>query len=397
MCEYKLVIEFFRPQDACEGWKGRVRKALRKHHECIELEKINEQWHRCTIRGDGSVVDSCHHRIESEVLPEFNLVVAYDDLGDELRKEAYAHLAEIEQGLRRFISRVMLDAVGEDWWEEWCPADVRDTVEEIRQDSGVVPGVEFTYFRHLVDLASWETKDMADGPVEAEVLEEVLDEAEGFDQFKCEIAKRRESRSIWKDIIPRYLCEEDIDAWTGLDTKCLNDVRNKVMHHRPTYKNDLERVVASNGTICDIIERATDTISPEEKKEVSELNRRMGKSFQSIHSKFSGLRSDLMANLAESVQPVRIATPPVLEAFKSIEETHAAFSAKLVGEIARTAEAMQTDAIANLIRRTDALRDMASWGVGTEGTHGEDAAELQDKDKDTDEMPDELLEDSPPD
>jgi len=165
------------------------------------------------IEGTLEAVDRDHVQI-SKYLTErkqWNKFRLKDAAGDEIRRRAYPMLSMIEQELRSFVNRCLIDALGFGWWA---------SLGEIK-----IPGIDDPYHRrmyHPLELmtieqligfvtfekAEWEE----DNPVSFKDLLSVLDKSHDFEEFRANLERKARKISLWDDVFSKYF---GLDERTG--------------------------------------------------------------------------------------------------------------------------------------------------------------------------------------
>ncbi|WP_103665011.1 hypothetical protein [Gracilimonas amylolytica] len=233
----KYLLEYWldlRIHEKEELEKGVARKLQRFDVE-YEIDQSNK-FYVLTIKGGKNDVNACYERFNVYKEGAFR---ARDELGDELRKEAYNILSDIETELRNFISKAMIEVVGFNWWDRLIPDKLKERAEEIAKSSNkkeeeLHHPVEFTMFSGLIEIVTGKfTQWPKNKSLTVSDLEELLLKKNSMDELRIDLAEKSKTVSIWDDVFSKYF--DDQKTWIELEDELTDRVipiRNKVMHHR---------------------------------------------------------------------------------------------------------------------------------------------------------------------
>ena len=194
-----------------------------------------------------SQIDSIHHALSSNLSDKHSFIRLTDDLGDHLRNEAYPILARIEQELRRLIQTAMIENMGFEWWVLVSDSSLVSRVSELEERSS--KGInhhplEFSEFNHLLDLVTTNIQSWEDTrTLTTNDLISLLDNCKTVSDIRNNISQKISKHSFWDSVFSHYF--EDKKAWSGVKERISKDIipiRNKVMHHRPVFKWELNRL-----------------------------------------------------------------------------------------------------------------------------------------------------------
>jgi len=305
---YSLVFLVDETPDNLDNLKKQVAKILDRHglSSDRELSQRNPRYLELSIRGSLEEVDACHSRLNDNFVSRYSCVRLRDEAGDEIRRRAYPTLAHIEQQLREFINRAMIEVRGFGWWDSTIPflteRGIRDGVLEvegkIKQASEIHHPLELTLFSHLIPIVTglaqhWQTGKQ----LTAEDLLELLSNCSSLDELKQKLMERTRKISLWDEVFVRYF--DDKDKWSKLAGVLVGDVipmRNKVMHHRPMYRWQLKRLQGIEQEVDDVLASALVELPEEERVEARQLTEEWSLAWR------SSLADDAIASLLKPQQ-----------------------------------------------------------------------------------------------
>ena len=266
---FALKILFDREQISREKLEQQAKDVCREYLTDIILEVGN------TIRGDlllhitGSLehVDACHREITSTLIGKlkrhhFRLI---DEAGDEIRKQAYVILAEIEQGLRAFVNQSIVEVLGFEWWTSLGEVQIPGIDTSDKRKAKLYEThhpLELVQFDDLVrtmrtQVVQWEV----DRTLSSADLLELLTESKTTEEIRTKLERKLERFSLWDDVFAHYF--EDTQEWSDFrkELDWIISVRHKVMHHRPVHygelktlhkkKNELSTLLASKSPLSE--------------------------------------------------------------------------------------------------------------------------------------------------
>ncbi len=229
-----------------------------------------------SIRGSLKDLDTCHNRINKKFVNHYSCIRLRDDAGEEIRQQAYPILAHIEQQLRAFINRAMIEVKGFNWWDSLAPfftkQIVPDKVKYIEKQIGKTKAshhhaVELMYFTDLLYIVTASTQYWPAGkPLSADDLLKILSDCSSLDDLRGKLAEKTRKISIWNEVFARYF--DDINKWVDTAktlTDFVIDVRNKVMHHRPMHLWELQKLQETGQSLDTLLASAATKLSEEER------------------------------------------------------------------------------------------------------------------------------------
>ncbi|MCD6141943.1 hypothetical protein J7J55_04410, partial [Candidatus Bipolaricaulota bacterium] len=189
-----------------------IAKTLGKHTSSVDWNVIQttSQHFKLSIRGSLEDVDACHNRINKEFVNRYSCIRLRDEAGDEIRQKAYPILAHIEQQLRAFINRAMIEVKGFDWWDSIAPflddQGIQDSVQKIEGQIGKIASalhhpLELTLFEDLIHIVTgsvqyWPTDKL----LSADDFLEILSGCSSLDDLHKELKEKTRKVSLWDEV-----------------------------------------------------------------------------------------------------------------------------------------------------------------------------------------------------
>ena len=285
---YKLEIhldEIFDDQPiSLEDLTGKVELALTNYLENIKLDittakdKDKVLYHRISIEGCLQNVDECHYRLqEANILRKepLNFYRYIDEAGEQIRYLAYPILAEIEQKIRGFISRAIVDIWGFNWWNSHPPEKIAQKTEEIYARNNkhfLLHPLECTTFESLIaivmaKLPNWQN----DQTLTVNDLSKLLEECSSVEDIKNCLQEKTKKHSYWDNVFSQYF--EDVEKWNKLEKDLkglIIEQRNTVMHHRPMRFSMIHVLSKKRDEIIKLIDSAKPELPDEQRIEVKQ-------------------------------------------------------------------------------------------------------------------------------
>lgn len=191
--------------------------------------------------------------------------IVWDGISFEWSKELYPKIYQIENSMRKLISKFMLTKLGIGWHKSAIPKDVKDSIKE----PNYKPSHSILYEVDFIQLSNFLFKDysLKDSSKLSDVLNNIVED--GFDESK-------------KDEILEYIPKNNWDRYfsdlVNLESdqlkkkwELLYEIRIKVAHNKSMNLEHFEKAK----TLCDELEKTVydalqniDTIEiPEDEKE----------------------------------------------------------------------------------------------------------------------------------
>jgi hypothetical protein len=275
MSKEKYILEYWVDSNAFS--KESLEQKISQELGDLEVQFLiddKESYLSLSIKADAKNIDACHDRLNFD---RENIFRVKDELGDQLRSKAYPILAEIETRLRKFISSTMIEVLGFSWWDTSISETIQENVNEIEsrtesKEARFHHPIEFTMFDDLINIV---THSFQRWPDEKEItvsdLEELLKECDSIEKLSKELAKKRETISIWENVFSNYF--DDKEAWSKLENKIEDiviPIRNKVMHHRHMRRHELRQLKACRDDLNNILRVAKSELSSADVREAIE-------------------------------------------------------------------------------------------------------------------------------
>jgi hypothetical protein len=271
---YKLVLLFDGKQVTRDDLQRKIDKALAQvPDKKLTVKKEGAKHVGVYMEGSLEVVDRCHDELSRNLLNrrELRHFRLEDEAGDEIRLRAYPILSAIEQQMRAFINRVMVEVLGFEYWRSNVPQKLHDKIERAsdsaKRDLSFDP-LEFTQFDDLLDLlrtkwSSWST----DRPLTPGDLAQLLTQSKTIEDIRVALAERTKVISLWDDVFARYFRKpEDKDTLNSALDLVITQ-RHKVMHHRPVRLGVLTVLQEKAKLVSGLLRSAKEALSPEERRE----------------------------------------------------------------------------------------------------------------------------------
>ena len=163
----------------------------------------------------------------------------YDGISIYYSNLAYPIIADIENVMRRLITKFMLTKVGVDWIKERTPDDVKSSINTNNKDLTYLHNVDFIQLKNFLFSENY--------PVHKENLVKKLKEAKDINELNLEDIKVLIPTSNWERYFSINISiskEKLIRSWNDL-----YDLRCNVAHNKTFNKNDFEKVKS----LCDEI------------------------------------------------------------------------------------------------------------------------------------------------
>ena len=293
----------------------KVESILAKHLSQIDLKvsKIDSKRLELFINGSLNDIDACHQKLnKSEEYDNEISIRLRDDAGEKIRRDAYPIVAQIELQLRKFINCAMNEVIGFDWWDSMAPQNVKKRVMDIEERNKKALNfhdkIEFTEFDHLIEIVIHSFQAWSeDRQISVSDLNDIISDCGSFEDVKCEFDNKLNKISLWDDVFSKYF--NNINDWDNLKLLLSRDgipLRNKVMHHRPIYLFELEKLKE--------LKKQVDTVLSSAKVELEDKNRieanQIGNSIFDIIKAQQGFASTLkpiikaQQDLASTMEPI---------------------------------------------------------------------------------------------
>lgn len=193
--------------------------------------------------------------------------ILWDDLGRYYAMSAYPVVHEMENLLRKLITKFMLTKVGLGWTKEAVPREVSESIKMKNAAKGS------TYLHHVdfIQLAHFLFKPYTTGDTKR-ILDD-LDKSKDVGELVLKDLKQLIPRSNWDRYFSAVVkCESE---FIRIRWERLYELRNHVAHNRSLCRKEFEDIESLVGEIRPIIESALTSVgdivlSPAEKETVAE-------------------------------------------------------------------------------------------------------------------------------
>lgn len=210
----------------------------------IVLENTKEE-----LVGEFSEVGNKIKEICKRINPESTVInVLWDDIGRHYAYLAYPLINDVENVMRKLISKFMLINVGMDWSKETMHPDLAKKIEKFEDEDTHLNDLYKLDFINLSHVLFQKKRDIT-----LDELDRVLAKTSFEDTDKAKILKYV-PRSNWEKYFSTLLGENS----QSLEKKweLLYKLRNKVAHNRFLTKEDFERVKGLTSQVKEILKVA---------------------------------------------------------------------------------------------------------------------------------------------
>lgn len=270
--QYELTFELFGTGKDHLTLLKELRKEVVEFTPCVpHLRRIGQKRFEIKLTGSMIDIDRRHFLLRRKYFKGFQIVCVKDEVGDQIRQEAYPLLSDIEQRVRVFISRIMNEEDGGRWWDEL----VKNLFNAKLSKRG---NQKKGYYEHLLEKLDFEDllkitqhrfafKDKKAEQISAE-LTAALKEAGDLDALKKCITDILEPHSLWDDIFSLHFKDQDeFSKLAGILGLVIKE-RNKVMHHRAISCSCLKNLKQNISTVISILDKKLDALDQERKLEL---------------------------------------------------------------------------------------------------------------------------------
>lgn len=186
----------------------------------------------------------------------------YDGISIYYSDLAYPIISDIENVMRRLITKFMLTKVGVDWIKDRTPDDVKSSINSSNKDLTYLHNVDFIQLKNFLFSENY--------PVHKENLVKKLKEAKDISELNLEDIKVLIPNSNWERYFSTNISiskEKLIKSWDDL-----YDLRCNVAHNKTFNKTDYEKVKSLCDEIKPQLVQAFDSLS---KIEIDKSTREM--------------------------------------------------------------------------------------------------------------------------
>ncbi len=271
-----------------------------------------------------------------------DIQIIWDGVGYEWSKELYPKIYQVENYLRKLISKFMLVNLGLRWHKKSVPESVKTTIKNshFKENHAILYEVDFIQLSHFL-FKPYPLKNTNDLP---SVIDGLLDQ--GLTEADKKEIKNYIPRNNWDRYFSKILnieSEQLESKWTKL-----YDIRNKIAHNKSLKIEDFENGKDLCSFLLSTIKNAIESLEEikilEEERETISLNSMATMNEALIpfienyqyfnHGVFETINNNLevFGNISESIKPIRsiienvshinpIMGSGLAEALTSIEDT----------------------------------------------------------------------------
>ncbi|MEH2440893.1 hypothetical protein [Nostoc sp.] len=224
--------------------------------------------------------------ISSRICPGLTRInTLWDDVGRIYAERAYPLINEIENLMRRLISKFMLINVGMEWSKDRIDNDLFQKIQKYEDEELYLNDLSKLDFIHLKQVLFQKKRDIS-----LEELDRVLIKTSFNEEDKSKILKYV-PRSNWEKYFSTII--EEKDKSFEAKWEIIYKLRNKVAHNRYLKKDEFEKIKGLCSTIKEIINRATNKLG--------EINLDQEDRQSIIHSYQSNSPTEYYAKVEEAV------------------------------------------------------------------------------------------------
>ncbi len=191
----------------------------------------------------------------------------WDDIALEYAKEAYPLINQVENLMRKLISKFMLINVGMDWSKEAMHSEIKNKLTLKKENADL--HFDDIYQADFIQLSEVLFKQYRS--VDIGYIDNLLSKAEKLSDLKFAELKRLQPLSNWERYFSAIIEGDEKKIKETWDK--LYDYRNKIAHNRGLTKKEYEDVKVLVGEVSQIIAKALEsldsiTIKEEEKETI---------------------------------------------------------------------------------------------------------------------------------
>lgn len=207
----------------------------------VALENTNDE-----LVDEFAEVGNKIKQISKRINPESTVVnILWDDIGRHYANKAYPLINNIENVMRKLISKFMLINVGMDWSKETIHPDLAKKIENSKEEDAHLNDLYKLDFINLSEVLFQKKRDIS-----LDELDRVLSKTK-FDNLDRIKILKYVPRSNWEKYFSSLLDEDS----QGLEKKweLLYKLRNKVAHNRFLTKDDFGKIKGLTTQIKEIL------------------------------------------------------------------------------------------------------------------------------------------------
>ncbi|MGG5762636.1 hypothetical protein ACQ3VC_14105 [Bacillus proteolyticus] len=177
--------------------------------------------------------------------------VLWDDFSFHYSTKAYPLVYELENLMRKLITKFMLTNVGLGWAKENIPEEVRESVKESKEETP-----DYLYKTDFIQLANFLFKKYS-SELPGKLLEKLRDVKElnelTLDELKVFVPKSNWEKYFWKLVE----CEEE---YLTVRWKKIYKLRNKIAHNSGITRSEYDQIVKLIGEVKENLQKAVDSL-----------------------------------------------------------------------------------------------------------------------------------------
>lgn len=275
--EYLLKLLFDGTQVSQEELQEKAKDALQNVYPNIPLvDKLHSTTLQLTLKGELEIIDKCHAKLNKVLIKEHQLKCKrlLDEAGDEIRRQAYPIISDIEQRFRVFINQALIEVAGFDWWDTKTSAELRSKVQPIydkhQEDGTPLDPLECTQFDDLINIINSEASEWSESSnLKVSDFIELLSDCESITELKDKVIQKTKKFAFW-DIFARYF--QNKEEWEKIKKyiRFVINERHKVMHHRPIRFGVIDALRKKKEEIFALLDAAKPELSNQERSEAQQ-------------------------------------------------------------------------------------------------------------------------------
>ncbi|WLP65379.1 HEPN domain-containing protein [Bacillus thuringiensis] len=246
--EYKVQTKKLETQEE----RAENKRFFHVHLKCNEISKVND------FEGLLRVVKGLLYKV-SDIQQTL-----WDDVSFYYSRRAYPLMHEIENLMRKLITKFMLTNVGLGWTKDSIPEEVKNSVRSSKKGETA----NYLYNVDFIQLANFLFKEYS--PLSVESLIEKLKKTTDVNELSLDELKDFVPKSNWERYFSNLVeCEAE---YLNKRWKSLYDLRNQIAHNNILGKKDYEEIVRIIGEVKEKLEKAVKSLDkihiPNKDKEV---------------------------------------------------------------------------------------------------------------------------------
>lgn len=219
--------------------------------------------------------------------------ILYDGISQYYANRAYPRINDIENLMRKLITKFMLMNVGADWTKEKVPDDVKNSINSDNRDSTYLHSVDFIQLKNFLFSEKYNTRK--------DKLIDILKKSEDLSELNLNELKLMIPKSNWD----RYFSKEIPISQDKLSKQWseLYILRCKIAHNKTFNKIEFTRVKELIENLKPIIEKAIEKLDhiAISKIDRENLEEEIVGNFSQKHGEFLSLWKDFESLIFDTV------------------------------------------------------------------------------------------------